>query len=79
MQHISLTSVREKGSSKVIPIKVNLLLELLKVLSQNQKYLEYLDNEFSGLDKYLVNDLDNTYSLIDLLELQIDLGIKYAK
>lgn len=79
MSAISHSSTQGKGSQKVIPIKVGLLVELNKVLSRNQKYLEYLDKDFQGLDKYLSEDLTNTYSLIDLLELQIDLGVKYAK
>ena len=80
MQVISLLQhSKERGIVQSIPIKVELLCELKKTLSRNQKYLEYLDNEFMGFDKYLSKDLDDTYLLIALLELQIDLGVKYAK
>ncbi len=62
-----------------IPVKVVLLCELYRVISRNQRYLEFLNSELDGRDERLVNDIADTYLTMSLLELQTTLGVKYAK
>ena len=61
----------------VIPVKVELLCHLYKVLKHNQGYLQWCachyDDEEAGKDWE-----DNKWTLA-LLENQIKLGVKYAK
>lgn len=84
MRHLSPEAVdtvlekRESGEVESIPIKVILLCELYRVISRNQKYLEYLLEEFED-DKTLNHNYKDTELTLSLLEVQIGLGVKYAK
>ena len=69
----------EKPEVESIPIKVVLLCELYRVISRNQRYLEFLNSELDGRDERLVADIADTYLTMSLLEMQTTLGVKYAK
>ena len=62
-----------------IPVRVVLLCELYRVISRNQRYLEGLYELFDGDDDRLEADYKDTELTLSLLEVQIRLGVKYAK
>ena len=62
-----------------IPVRVVLLCELYRVISRNQRYLEGLYELFDGDDDRLEADYIDTELTLSLLEVQIRLGVKYAK
>lgn len=67
----------EKGKVETIPIKVTLLKELRRCISRGLDYVEYYaDNHNAPKVEKDFNDLE---SHLKLLEMQIKLGVQYAK
>tara|TARA_R100001440_G_scaffold27390_1_gene44941 strand:- start:217 stop:453 length:237 start_codon:yes stop_codon:yes gene_type:complete len=76
---VTYLKINEELEVDRIPVKVVLLCELYRVISRNQRYLEYLNSELNGLDERLVDDIKDTYLTLSVLELQTQMGVKYAR
>ena len=61
----------------VIPVKVELLCYLYKVIKHNQGYVEHCASEYD--DNLASKDWESNKWTLALLENQIKLGVKYAK
>ena len=76
MRHLYLKP-KDSGEVDSIPVKVALLCEVYRVISRNQRYLEALNKYF--VDDRLTADYKDSELTLSLLEVQIGMGVKYAK
>ena len=66
---------------ETIPVKVIFLQELFKQINRAKQYVELVaqDEVLDVLVIGLNEDLKEIQTVIDLLEIHLDLGVKYAK